>query len=172
MTFERQQELFKEFTEEMERVMFKKGADYANTDRLSNFKLSGAVQLIEPANTCLGMMVTKVIRLGNLLQPGKVPNNESIEDSALDLANYSFLLYCILTEKKELEDEKKKIASLQKYPDLGVENVSREENMGVGTFVEATVFGGGLVPENLGTNLTTSSANINKFTNSLNKEKI
>jgi len=112
MTFERQKELYNQFMEEQKGVMFKKGNDYANTDRLSNFKLTAAIALSTPEQSALQMISTKVVRLGNLLQPGKVASNESVQDSVGDLANYAFLLYCILKEKEEELEEKNKTGAL------------------------------------------------------------
>jgi len=48
----------------------------------------------------LNLIATKVARLGVLLNSDKKPNNESIEDSVLDLANYSVLLSMIINENK------------------------------------------------------------------------
>jgi hypothetical protein len=43
MTKKEQIAHFGYITGEMEKVLFSKGDDYANTDRLSNFKLAGAI---------------------------------------------------------------------------------------------------------------------------------
>ena len=87
-------------TGEMEKVLFSKGDDYANTDRLSNFKLAGAITGGNARTNCLNMIATKVARLGVLINSSNNPNNESIEDSVLDLANYSVLLLMIINENK------------------------------------------------------------------------
>lgn len=93
-----QQEFFKEFTEKMSEVMFKKGDDYANTDRLSNFKLAGTICGVNAQINCLNLIATKVARLGVLLNSDIAPQNESVQDSVLDLANYSLLLAMILED--------------------------------------------------------------------------
>jgi len=100
MTKKEQIAHFGYITGEMERVLFSKGDDYANTDRLSNFKLAGAIAGGDARTNCLNMIATKVARLGVLLNSDKKPNNESIEDSVLDLANYSVLLWMIINENK------------------------------------------------------------------------
>jgi hypothetical protein len=47
-----------------------------------------------------------VARLGVLLNSDKTPNNESVLDSVLDLANYSILLSMILKDKnKQIHEE-------------------------------------------------------------------
>ena len=98
MNLQQQQRFIDSFCEKMKSTILGKGNDYANADRLSNFKLAGAICGLTPEQNCLSMIATKVARLGVLLG-GKTPNNESIEDSLLDLANYAVLLGCIRDEK-------------------------------------------------------------------------
>jgi len=99
MNLETQQKQFLEITEQMKSIMFAKGNDYANEDRLSNFKLAGNISGLTPELNCLSLISTKVARLGVLLNNDKTPNNESIHDSLLDLANYTILLTMILKDK-------------------------------------------------------------------------
>lgn len=83
----------------MASMIFKKGDDYANdTDRLINFKRSAFVLGEEPEKAALHQIANKVARIGELLK-GKTPVNESMDDSVLDLANYTVLLAMILAEK-------------------------------------------------------------------------
>lgn len=89
--------LLGEVHDKMKSVLDSKSADYANNDVLSNFKLAGNICGITPEQQCLSLIATKVARLGVLLESGD-PKNESIEDSILDLTNYSFLLYCLHKE--------------------------------------------------------------------------
>ena len=102
MNLETQKQSFAAMVAKMEATLFKKGNDYANTDRLSNFKLAGAIAGGTAETNCLNMIATKVARLGVLLNSDCKPNNESIEDSILDLANYAVLLGMIL-EDREIE---------------------------------------------------------------------
>lgn len=100
MELEKQKEHFNSFITEMQNVLLKKGSDYANSDRLSNFKLAGAICGISPELNCLSLIATKVARLGVLLQNlDSKPNNESVHDSILDLANYAVLLNMILYDR-------------------------------------------------------------------------
>lgn len=99
MTQEEQLKHFEEFTIQMKEILFKKGDDYSNTDKLSNFKLAGGICGLKAEQNCLSLIATKVARLGVLLNSEKAPNNESIQDSVLDLANYAMLLSMILKEK-------------------------------------------------------------------------
>lgn len=100
MTQEDLTKLFHEFTAEQEKVLLKKNNDYASVDALSNFKTAGNIVQIGPALNALSLIATKVSRLGVLLNSSDPPLNEAIEDSAMDLANYSFLLYAILEDTK------------------------------------------------------------------------
>jgi len=99
MNLETQQKNFLEITEQMKSIMFAKGNDYANEDRLSNFKLAGNISGLTPELNCLSLIATKVARLGVLLNNNKTPNNESVHDSLIDLANYTILLTMILKDK-------------------------------------------------------------------------
>ena len=99
MTRETQSQLLGEFYAEKKNVIKLKSEDYANEDVLSNFKTSGANCSLSPEQQCLSLIATKVARLGNLLS-GKIPNNESVSDSILDLSNYTDLLYCLVNEEK------------------------------------------------------------------------
>lgn len=100
MIREQQEQIFNDTTEKMKQIMFSKSQDYSvSHDVLNNFKLAGAICGLSPEQNCLSLIATKVARLGNLLASGKTPNNESIEDSILDLANYTLLLEMIIKDK-------------------------------------------------------------------------
>jgi hypothetical protein len=101
MNIERQQQVFDETIEKMRSIMFKKGNDYSNQDRLSNFKLAGGIVGSTAELNCLNLIATKVARLGVLLNSNSLPNNESIEDSIIDLGNYTLLLQMIRAERNE-----------------------------------------------------------------------
>ena len=100
MTKKEQMAHFGYMTGEMKKTLFSKGDDYANEDRLSNFKLAGAIAGGDARTNCLNLIATKVARLGVLINTDQEPNNESIEDSVLDLANYAVLLSMIINENK------------------------------------------------------------------------
>ena len=109
MNLEEQTSAFQGFTDKMEVVLMSKGYDYANQDRLSNFKEVASITQSTPEKVALTLIAIKVARLGVLLDSDKSPNNESVEDSVLDLANYAFLLHAILIEsflnKKAYDNE-------------------------------------------------------------------
>lgn len=99
MKINEQEKHFNAMVEQMRQTMFRKGNDYSNEDRLSNFKLAGNISGLNAELNCLSLISTKVARLGVLLNSAKEPNNESIQDTILDLANYSVLLSMILNDK-------------------------------------------------------------------------
>jgi hypothetical protein len=117
MNRETQEKVFDETIETMRGIMFKKGNDYANTDRLSNFKLAGTISGLNAELNCLSLIATKVARLGVLLNTDGTPNNESVDDSLIDLATYAVLLRMI---RKDQEDQRPRIATLQ---DIGYASV-------------------------------------------------
>lgn len=100
MTLQEQQEHFQSFTQMQETILLAKGDDYSTEDRLSNFKNVANIVNITPEQSCLVLVATKVARLGVLFNSSTGAKNESINDSVIDLANYTFLLDCILKEKQ------------------------------------------------------------------------
>lgn len=95
-----QEKHFESFITQMREIMLKKGNDYSNTDRLSNFKLGGAIIGLSAEMQALALISTKVARLGNLLQTQREPNYESLRDTLIDLANYAILLDMIVEDTK------------------------------------------------------------------------
>jgi len=100
MTIWEQRAYFEKTIKKMSDIMLSKGYDYANEDRLSNFKLAGNIVGTGAEINCLNLIATKVARLGVLLnRQNKKPNNESIDDTLVDLANYSILLSMLIHER-------------------------------------------------------------------------
>lgn len=95
-----QLEHFDMMTAHMRRLIETKGNDYANDDRLANFKVSAETIGTSAEVVCLTLIAVKVSRIANLIR-GKKPDNESVRDSVLDLANYAILLDMILSEGGE-----------------------------------------------------------------------
>lgn len=100
---EQQVSLFEEFTTKQRDVLINKRSDYAlSDDVMSNFKQVSNITNLTPEQSILVLIATKVARLGNLFSnKDKKVVNESIDDSILDLANYSFLLACAREETKQ-----------------------------------------------------------------------
>jgi hypothetical protein len=105
MNKETQINLIQEIDEKLLQVLRSKGEDYAGEDVLSNFKqVSEAAKVLninvdEPTNYALFMCILKIARLSNLINNNKVPNNEGIEDSFIDLIGYAKLAYCNFKDK-------------------------------------------------------------------------
>jgi hypothetical protein len=105
MTRDEQVAHFNAFVMKMADTMLNKGDDYANKDRLSNFKLAGSITGIGAKLNCLNMIATKVARLGVLFSSDQRPKHESIHDSILDLACYATLLSQILEDENKVDSE-------------------------------------------------------------------
>ena len=95
-----QRDLIESLNYKLFEVLESKSEDYATEDVLSNFKqVSSAAKALNidvgnSTNYALFMCLLKIARLTNLINNNKVPNNESIEDSFVDLIGYSKLAYC------------------------------------------------------------------------------
>lgn len=91
-------------------ILNKKSFDYSSKDnRYSNFQIAREwsekyltanheINIVDPKMSFLILLGTKIARLTELLESGKTPNNESIEDSTLDLMNYRLLLEGFILE--------------------------------------------------------------------------
>jgi len=79
-----------------------KGDDYANEDRLSNFKDTAVLCGTTPMQVCLNQIGIKIARIVNLLE--KPPKNESLADSLQDLITYSYLLKMIYEDTDNNND--------------------------------------------------------------------
>jgi len=101
MTIQEQEKYFNKFVEEMRTTLFKKGQDYSNEDRLSNFKVAGAIVGLTPEMVALTISAVKIARLATLFNSKSAPQNESVNDSVLDLTNYGMLLSMIINEDKQ-----------------------------------------------------------------------
>lgn len=104
LTAEQRTKILDELFKIQRDILDKKGYDYAGEDVLSNFRLAGMIvnqgSVHPDAVNCLNLIGTKVARLGQLLSSNKSAQNESIQDSIIDLCNYSALLYLILKMEK------------------------------------------------------------------------
>lgn len=115
MTPQEQLDIYLEMDKNVIETTKKKAHDYAGVDVLSNFKsVSTAakalgIDVTTPTGYSLFMVMLKIARLTNLLNAGKTPNNESIDDSFLDGINYFKLAFCNYTESKDLNIENSNI---------------------------------------------------------------
>jgi hypothetical protein len=99
--------------DKMRAIHDSKNADYANDPNpLANFER--AKELISWFNsdedkTFAGIIGIKLARLAELLSSGKKPNNESIDDTFIDLANYVILWAAFRIDKQPLNQLKRKM---------------------------------------------------------------
>jgi hypothetical protein len=100
MTVKEQEIHVDDFFNKMKSILISKAQDYSKSeiDVLSNFKMVAQIIGVKPEQVVLNLIATKVVRLGNLIGNGKIPNNESIQDNLLDLANYTVLLNMVRSE--------------------------------------------------------------------------
>jgi hypothetical protein len=86
-------------------IHLKKREDYATNptaDPFENFDRSAEIARWFPAtySSFAVLIGTKLARLGSLLVTGKTPNNESIDDTFLDLITYCALFYAYWKSKQ------------------------------------------------------------------------
>jgi hypothetical protein len=102
----KQIELYQQIDEKILKVASSKAHDYATQDVLHNFKTVSAaakelgLNVTDPTNYALFMVLLKIARISNLINNNKWPNNESIDDSFLDGINYFKLAYCNYKDRK------------------------------------------------------------------------
>ena len=76
-----------------------KNADYAGSaNSFKNFDIAGDICNISSEKGILIRMSDKIIRIGNLLDKKAQVKDETIEDTLLDLANYSYILMAKIKE--------------------------------------------------------------------------
>lgn len=120
----------------MQEMHDRKSQDYASdANRYSNFEFAGMLGAMFsiPADIAFAVLIgVKLARLGELKGKGKTPNNESVEDSFLDLAVYASLWasYWTSTPEKQTEllaDVQKEMAREAAYqPPAHVIDVEKE----------------------------------------------
>jgi len=100
-------------------IIKKKQVDYATDptkNRYENFERSGTIAswFKDPIDIAFATLIgTKLARLGSLLSENKTPNNETVEDTFIDLANYSALWGGYRTSvKNSVEDESDNVTKL------------------------------------------------------------
>lgn len=100
MTYKQLEEGLEIFQSQMKEILVRKSSDYSHGDALSNFKTTAQITQTSTPSTVLNLIGIKVARLGVLINQSKDPKNEAIEDTLIDLANYTFLLSCVLKDAK------------------------------------------------------------------------
>lgn len=106
MTKEQYFELQKELCERMINITRKKNADYTgvNSDPFANFRVVEEAGIISTEKGFLTRMMDKMCRINSFVDKGILEvEDESVEDTLLDLSNYCHLLIGYIKSKKEAE---------------------------------------------------------------------
>lgn len=94
-------ELHKTLTSRMHEITAKKNADYADKgDAFSNFKLVEEFGVCSAEQGMYARMTDKMSRLASFIKNGELQvKDESVEDTLLDLANYSLLMIGLIRSR-------------------------------------------------------------------------
>jgi len=98
------QDLLKEFKKtvsDMLKIVEMKNADYSWKWTFDNFKTVEILWITSTAKWILVRMIDKITRISNLLEKENKVKDETIEDTLIDLANYSILLKIYLMSKRK-----------------------------------------------------------------------
>lgn len=87
-------------------IIKKKNNDYSDSkDVFSNFKICAIISSVKVEQIFLMLIACKIARLTELITKNKEICNESIEDTLIDLSNYTDLFYIYCNEQKEKTNE-------------------------------------------------------------------
>lgn len=94
-------QLAESFQDEGLNILDGKSNDYAKEDDVMSAFKTVEVFNIKPEHALLSRMTEKLSRISNIVNGKNIKVlDESVKDSLLDLANYSFILYAYLKDKK------------------------------------------------------------------------
>lgn len=112
MNYETFNELYYELSTHVENLLIKKAAEYANKDRLYNFRQMTSLLRTNPARIATfyqSKHYASIIKITEEIDQGIIPNKETILEKAGDLIAYTYLVYACLME---LADPSLKIGSI------------------------------------------------------------
>ena len=101
MTNERFQELVKELRDQSMDTMLKKNANYADADRLHNFKVGAAITGGTPAQAALGYMAKHLASLQDKVRKNDFHDREDLLEKCQDIINYVVFIWCCGNEEME-----------------------------------------------------------------------
>ena len=101
MTNERFQELVKELRDKSMDTMLKKNANYADEDRLHNFKVGAAITGGTPAQAALGYMAKHLASLQDKVRKNDFHNREDLLEKCQDIINYVVFIWCCGNEERD-----------------------------------------------------------------------
>jgi len=94
--------------EKSRNLMRRKNADYAGrhgVEPFANFTRVESMGICKTESGMLVRMTDKMSRLSSFMESGKFEvKDESLEDTVLDMINYSVLLYAYVTDKKNSKE--------------------------------------------------------------------
>lgn len=94
-------EHFDEVTKQMRETIVRKNHDYAgDEDPYKNFRLAEQIGVCTLEKAILVRMCDKMSRIGQLIDKESKVKDEAIEDTLIDLANYSIILAGYLKNKR------------------------------------------------------------------------
>lgn len=99
MTKEQLFVLHKFVCQEALELMQKKNADYSKVGALDNFYVAEALKAASAEHGIIIRMGDKLSRLSSIISKGAQVKTESMQDTIIDLVNYSILLLAVIQEK-------------------------------------------------------------------------
>ena len=101
MTHDEFKKLFKETIKESERILIKKGEEYATEqDRLHNFRTAAALQNCNMDEAVGGFLAKHVVSIYDLIHNNVDTPMEVWDEKILDAINYLILLRAVVVEMK------------------------------------------------------------------------
>jgi hypothetical protein len=85
-------------------ILSQKANEYADEDRLSNFKKAARITGGTPEQALMGFRLKHEVALNDFvcwISQGKDIPIEWVREKVVDLINYNILLYALITERKE-----------------------------------------------------------------------
>lgn len=104
MTREELMSLHDEMCAKGKSLMTAKNADYSKSTALGNFFVAEALQACSAENGIIVRMSDKLSRIVSILEKGNQVKDESVQDTLVDIINYTVLLGAVIREKKEKYD--------------------------------------------------------------------
>jgi hypothetical protein len=98
MTHDEFNVILEERIAKMRSVLTKKAKEYANEDRLHNFKRAGALRNESPDDSLLGMLVKHWVSIEDLVTWSGETDKAVINEKVGDAINYLVLLEAVLLE--------------------------------------------------------------------------
>ena len=101
MTNETFEVLVKEIREKSLDTLVKKNANYADEDRLHNFKVGAAITGGTPAQAALGYMAKHLASLQDKVRKNDFHDREDLLEKCQDIINYIVFIWCCGNEERE-----------------------------------------------------------------------